>query len=322
MKFMERHRNEPFFCYLPANAAHAPYHVPDSYRNPYTGIPQVPNPNFYGMITNLDENIGRLMEKLQQWGLAENTILIFTTDNGTSYGVGVEVGKDGFQNGKGFNAGMRGVKASPYEGGHRTPFFIRYPAGQVAAGREVTQLTSCMDVMPTLLELCGVIPKPSIAFDGNSLVPLLKGNVRQWPARTVIVDTQREDFLEKWKQSAVMTDRWRLINGKELYDMRSDPGQTRDIAARFPDTLQVLQQQYEQWWADVSRHKDEYVRIPLGDKENPVALTSHDVHPDTKAMPALEPGDDPERQRALYGGLDGRRAAGRNLPGDASAVAR
>ncbi len=286
LKFIEGHQKEPFFCYLPTNAAHHPFHVPDTYRKMYAGQPEVFNPNFYGMITNLDDNVGRLVQKLQQLGLAENTILIFTTDNGTSHGAGAQVGKDGMLTGKGFNAGMRGVKSSPYEGGHRTPFFIRYPAGKLGGGKDVPSLTSCMDIMPTLFELCGIRAGATIRFDGTSVVPLLQNPSVKGPARTIIVDTQREDFLEKWKQSAVMTDRWRLINGNELYDMQQDPGQTRNTAQEFPDTVKVLRESYEEWWHGIEPRKDEYVRIHLGGKENPVTLTCHDVHPDTKEMPA------------------------------------
>jgi arylsulfatase A-like enzyme len=286
LRFMEENKDRPFFCYLSTNAPHAPTHVPERYSDLYRQQPEVLNPEFYGMITNIDDNVGRLERRLQELGLAENTILIFTTDNGTSYGAGAQLDKSGFLAGKGFNAGMRGAKGSPYEGGHRTPFFLRFPAGGLAEGQEVDRLTSCMDVLPTLLELCGVKVGQKLALDGRSLVPLLRQPGAPWPARTLVVDTQREDFLEKWKQSAVMTDRWRLINGRELYDLPQDPGQARDEAASFPDTVQRLRQHYEAWWQDVSQRQHEYVRIHLGGKENPVTLTCHDLHPFSKEMPA------------------------------------
>ena len=274
-KYIEANQDKPFFCYITPNAPHAPFNVPDAYWNLYANNPDIPNPNFYGMITNLDENVGRLMERLQTLGLAENTIVIFTTDNGSAAGATLD--KTG-QTTKGFNAGMRGMKASPYEGGHRVPFFIRYPKGQLTGGRDVPQLTSAMDVLPTLLGLTNGSAPANTRFDGMDLTALLGG--KPTPSRTLVVDTQREDTLKKAKPSAVMTDRWRFINGRELYDLPADPGQTRDVAAQYPDTVRRLRQAYETWWADVSQRRDEYVRIGIGGPENPVQLTCHDLHPD------------------------------------------
>ena len=204
-KYIKANRNQPFFCYITPNAPHWPYNVPYSYRNLYANNPAIPNPNFYGMITNLDENVGRLMQRLQSLGLADNTIVIFTTDNGSAAGATLD--RAGGQVAKGFNAGMRGMKGSPYEGGHRVPFFIRYPAGQLSGGRDVLQITACTDVLPTLLSLCRL---PAMtAFDGTDRTPLLRG--QPTASRILIVDTQREDTLKKNKPFAVMTNRWRLI---------------------------------------------------------------------------------------------------------------
>src|SRR5690606_34392993 len=122
-------------------------------------------------ITNIDENFGLLRARLQEWGLADDTILVFMTDNGTSGGA--RPGKDGFIV-DGYNAGMRGIKGSPYDGGHRVPFFLRWPGGGFRHGRDVDLLTSHIDFMPTILELCGVEVPPSRTFHGRSLVPLLR----------------------------------------------------------------------------------------------------------------------------------------------------
>ncbi|MBC8152013.1 MAG: arylsulfatase [Bacteroidetes bacterium] len=280
-KYIEANRERPFFCYITPNAPHWPYHVADSYRNLYANNPAIPNPAFYGMITNLDENVGRLMQQLQALGLADNTIVIFTTDNGSAAGATVD--KAG-QVTKGFNAGMRGMKSSPYEGGHHVPFLVRYPNGQLSGGRDVPQIAACTDVLPTLLSLCRI--PATTTFDGTDLTPLLQG--KPTASRTLLVDTQREDTLKKNKPSAVMTDRWRLINNRELYDLPGDPAQQRDVAAQYPDTVRRLQQAYETWWTHVSQRKDEYVRIGIGGPENPVQLTCHDLHPDNngKATPA------------------------------------
>jgi hypothetical protein len=209
--------------------------------------------------------MGRLMQRLKELGIEDNTILIFMTDNGTSGGR--------------FNAGMRGSKGSEYDGGHRVPFFIRWPAGGIEGGVDVARLTAHIDVLPTLIEICSLKRPDGVQFDGTSLVPLLKGEAESWPDRTLITDSQRVELPIKWRKSAVMTDRWRLINGKELYDMEADPGQRKDVAADNPDVVAKLRDDYEKWWQDTSERFLEHCEIILGsDSENPSKLTSHDWH--------------------------------------------
>jgi len=271
MKFAEScaKAGKPFFTYLATNAPHGPFNVAEKYKNMYAGKSNVPNAAFYGMITNIDENMGRLVKKLDELGIAENTILIFTTDNGTAAG---------FRRGKGFNAGMKGTKGSEYDGGHRVPLFMRWPGGGIKAGRDIARITAHVDMLPTLAELCG-IPTPKVRYDGTSLVRLLKGNDADWPDRILVTDSQRVENPIKWRKSAVMTDRWRLVNGKQLFDMSADGGQKKDIADGNPEVVKKLRDAYEKWWADVSKRFDELVPIIIGsDKENPTRLTSHDWH--------------------------------------------
>jgi arylsulfatase A-like enzyme len=273
MRFIEDNKDRPFFCYLPTNAPHGPYNVADKYSKPYRdkGV-QTSQANFYGMITNIDENMGRLMRHLKRLELQDDTILIFMTDNGTSGSYG---------------AAMRGKKGSEYEGGHRVPCFIRWPCppdvrrsgGGLNRPKDIEQLTAHIDLLPTLIELCGLEKPASVRFDGTSLVPLLKAGSTDWPDRTLFVHSQRIEHPEKWRQSAVMTERWRLINGKELYDIEVDPGQKNDIADKHPEVVQRLRQCYDDWWADISERFDEYCQIIIGsDQENPSRLMSHDWH--------------------------------------------
>jgi len=238
------------------------------------GVPS-PRAEFYGMITNLDENLGRLLRKLDELGLSEDVILIFTTDNGTAAGA-----RKG-----GFNAGMRGSKGSEYDGGHRVPFFIRWPAGGLSGGRDVPQLTAHIDVLPTLAELCGVPLPKGLDLDGKSLVPLLRGE-GFWQPRTLFVHSQRIEFPEKWRKCAVMTDRWRLVDGKELFDMQADPGQRNNVADANPEVVRRLRAEYDRWWEHISDRFDDYVRIVLGaDQANPTHLTCHDWHTNNKLVP-------------------------------------
>ncbi len=271
MEFIEQDRDQPFFCYLATNAPHGPYLVADSYRDRYraAGIEE-PRASFYGMIENIDDNMGRLLERLEALDIADNTILIFMTDNGTAAG---------FRDGKGHNAGMRGTKGSPYDGGHRVPFFVRWPNGGIGGGRDVDALSAHIDVLPTLLDLCGLDNPRGVKFDGVSLSPVLKHGDAAWPARALIADSQRIEYPEEWRQSAVMTERWRLVNGKQLFEIESDPGQELDVASSHPDTVAELREAYLGWWKDISPSFDGFPRVVIGgDAPDRVMLTSHDWH--------------------------------------------
>jgi arylsulfatase A-like enzyme len=267
MAFIEASRDDPFLVYLPTNAPHGPYHVDPKYSRPYldAGVKES-TACFYGMITNFDENMGRLMGRLDELGVADNTILIFMTDNGTSE--------------PDFNAGMRGRKGSEYEGGHRVPCFIRWPNGGLAPpGTDIDRLTANVDMLPTLAELCGLQPPAGVKLDGKSIVPLLRGDAGDWPDRAIVVDSQRIEYPEKWRQSAVMTEQWRLINGRELYDIKADPGQAHDIAAQHPDVVAHLRGEYDRWWEELLPTFDDYCEIVAGSEaENPSRLGSHDWH--------------------------------------------
>jgi hypothetical protein len=274
----------PFFCYLSTNAPHSPMWSPERYEALYRNTKGLKEPGFYGMITHLDDNMARLQEMLRKRNLEENTILIFMTDNGTAAGQGV------------FNGGMRGVKGSPYEGGHRVPFFIHWPAGGVTGGRDVPQLTAHFDVLPTMMDLCGLSrPQNALPMHGRSFRPLLAEAPAKWEDRTIVVDSQRMEHLGKWRQTAVMTERWRLVcpgqgSGSgtgsgtpklELYDILADPSQKHDVAAAHPETVSRLQREYDAWWETIAPGSEEPVRIVIGSPaENPLRLSSHDWHSD------------------------------------------
>ena len=276
MDFMSAAPGAPFFCYLPTNASHWPHNVAEDYVKPYRGRVPDNRATLYGVIANLDENIGRMLRFLSEHKLENDTILIFMSDNGT--GFGAEFDAQRFLTG-GFNAGMRAQKGSVYEGGHRVPFFIRWPAGGIQAGRDIPQLAAHIDVFPTLLNLCGLEKGEGGAFDGVTLDPLLTGTGASWPERTLLVHNQRVDEPIKGKDWAAMTSQWRLINGRELYDIREDPEQRRDVAAAHPEIVQNLRREYDRWWDDISGRFKDYVWIPVGtDAENPARLTSHDIH--------------------------------------------
>ena len=233
------------------------------------------------MIANLDDNVARLDAMLTEAGVRDNTILIFMTDNGGTGGIKV------------FNAGLRGAKASLYEGGHRVPCFIRWPGGELRPAGDVRELTDVRDVLPTLLELCGVGKPEGVRFDGLSLAPLLRGREQPVLAERMLV-VQFGGLVQSdptaW-DSAVMWRQWRLVGGKELYDIQADPAQTNDLAAQQPGVLAKLRTHYEQWWASVQRALGEFGAIGVGsNRENPVNLTCMDwLAP--KLTPASQPFD-------------------------------
>ncbi len=254
----------PFLAYIATNAPHGPMHSPEASSKPYRHL-NVQTANFFGMIANIDDNVGQLREFLKEEGLQDNTIFIFTTDNGTSSGQKV------------FNAGMRGKKGSEYDGGHRVPFFIHWPKGDLTGGRDVAPVTAHVDVLPTLMDLCDAHAITGIKFDGRSIMPLLRNSASEWPDRVLVTDSQRVKDPIKWRRSAVMTSRWRLINGKELYDIKADPGQLSDVAAEHSSVVGRLTRFYDAWWAELEPTFAQATSIYLGHPaENPARLTSHD----------------------------------------------
>lgn len=288
MRFVEENQKKPFFLYLALNAPHGPYRVPEKWARPYVGNRAVVNPNFYGMIANIDHNMGLLRDHLDELGLAGNTILIFMTDNGTSSGF--ELDRKDPNYGpldslpvRGFNAGMRGRKSSVYDGGHRVPFFIHWPKGALTGGRDIETLAAHIDVLPTLADLCGLkIPK-GFDPDGLSLKPLLDGSEKSW---------KREFLVEQYlggpygktlppkprEYSVVMTEQWRLVNSGEerLFDIRKDPTQSRNVAAANPEVVARLRGFYQPFWEKVSPRLTP-VRIDVGNPaDNPTVLCSQD----------------------------------------------
>lgn len=274
MKFIEKNKDKPFFCYLATNAPHFWYFVPNDFTMPFRekGMDDY-LARYMGMIANIDVNMGKLLKKLDELSLKENTIFIFMSDNGRSP---YKLPRSGpFY----YNAGMRGIKGSSYEGGHRVPCFIRWPKGEIQGGKDIIPLTAVFDLMPTLMDLCGLKTAYTIDFDGKSLAPLLKDKSADWGERTLFVDYQGKETPERWRNSAVMTEQYRLINGKELYDIKMDPGQKADIASSHTEVVQELREKYNHWWDDISVDFDKYNRIYIGDDhENPVKLTCHDWH--------------------------------------------
>src|SRR3954471_9765097 len=208
MTFIEQNRQRPFFCYVPFNTPHSPMQVPDEYWDRFKNKklemlhynPAEEEINFtraaLAMCENIDWNVGRVLKKLDELKLADNTIVVFFADNGA--------------NSWGWNGGMRGLKGSADEGGVRSPLLVRWP-GHVQPGTRIAQIAGAIDLLPTLCELTGVRPVGDKPLDGTSVAPLLLGTAQEWPDRMI---------FSHWNGNvSVRTQQYRLDATGRLYDM-------------------------------------------------------------------------------------------------------
>jgi arylsulfatase A-like enzyme len=256
-------KSEPFFLHLAPNAPHAPY-VPPERDSKLTG-----EEAFQAMIGNLDANFARLVEALEKSGAAERTVVVFLSDNGSAFATS--------------NAGMKGQKGSPDEGGVRVPCFVRWP-GKIAAGKVVPEIAAHLDLLPTLAALCGVARPEGWRGDGVDLSAALLGEAAFPAERTLFTQVGRwrgDQAASRFRgrDFAVRDARWRLV-GLELFDMVADPGQRRDLfAERQPEALRLLAD-YGRWWDEVLPVLREPVRYVVGHESAPVTrLTAHDWWP-------------------------------------------
>ncbi|HSW45253.1 MAG TPA: sulfatase-like hydrolase/transferase [Phycisphaerae bacterium] len=256
--FLRDNRDHPFLLYLPYNAPHSPYLVPDPYIERYLrkNVP-LTDARIYGMVTSIDENVGRLLKVVDELDLADNTIVIFMSDNG-----GVS---------RPFKAGLRGFKGGTYEGGIRVPLIIRWP-DHFPAGARVDAPAQHIDLFPTLCEIIGAPLPTDRVIDGRSILPLLK---------TGRGDSPHDYLFHQWcrvrpspdKSWAVHHGRYKLVNG-ELFDLQADPGEKNNIAADHPDIVKQLREAFLAWFADVTKGRT-YERVPIEvgrPDENPVEI--------------------------------------------------
>lgn len=248
----------PFFAYIVLNAPHSPYNAPESYRARFEGRAPKEIEGFFGMIENLDDNVGRLRAALAKQGIERETLFIFMTDNGSAAGSKI------------FNAGMRGAKGSPWNGGTRVPFFLHWP-GVLKPG-DCDRLAAHIDVFPTLAALAGaVVPGPvAAAFDGRSLVPLLENPAAPWSDRYLFTHVGRwprgdDPRKHKMADCSVRHGDWTLVSEArkpargaaaglprwQLFNLKADPGQSNDVAAVHPTVVAKISGAYDAWWDSV-----------------------------------------------------------------------
>lgn len=260
VEFLSRGRKQPFFLYLALNAPHTPMQVPDKWWDKFKDkrLVQYAEPGekedveftraALAMVENVDWNVGRVLEKLKQSGLEDNTIVVFFCDNGP--------------NSARWNGGMRGRKGSTDEGGVRSPLFVRWPQ-VIGRDRLITQICSAVDLLPTLTDLAGVPTTGTHPLDGRSLKPLLAGETAALPERPV--------FSTWGGKVSVRTQQFRLDAQGRLYDMISDPGQTKDVAKKFPQIRAELADQVSQFRIDVlDGTNQDYRPFTIGDLNFPI----------------------------------------------------
>jgi arylsulfatase A-like enzyme len=293
LRFIEQPSEKPFFVYLAFNAPHDPLQVDPKLVEPYlkmnlaaSEFPQVGQPvlnpapreqtaRVYAMIENIDANVGRLLQHLDERKLSDNTVVIFLSDNGPAQ--------------PRFNGGLRGLKGSVFEGGIRVPCFVRWPA-MLRAGSEVEVPTAHVDILPTLLAMCDHQELPHPNFDGRDLMALLTGRAEAWPTRSLFFQWHRGDVPQKNRAFAVIGPRYKLVQpsgggtGREpnqsdlqLFDLASDPFEQRNVAAQHEEIVRSMQREYATWFDDVSARGFDPPQIHLGsDAENPATLTRQD----------------------------------------------
>ncbi|MEM7013987.1 MAG: arylsulfatase [Verrucomicrobiota bacterium] len=248
--WMKEQKEKPFFAFIPTNAPHGPFLAPEKYKAIYKEhAKDEATRAFFGMITNIDDNVGLTMEKLDEWGIADNTLLVFTTDNGSAKGSRI------------FNAGMKGGKGSVTEGGCRVPLFFRLP-GKAKADHDLGQLARHIDIFPTFAELAGA-DISELGLEGRSLVPLLSDENAEWPDRQLYFhkgrwpkkgasgkrgqgDTNPDSYKDV--NFAIRTNKWRLVGPKGLYDMEKDPGEENNVFEDHPEVVQELLKGYNAFW--------------------------------------------------------------------------
>ncbi|MDH3712095.1 MAG: arylsulfatase, partial [Cyclobacteriaceae bacterium] len=255
LAFIEENGDGPFFCYIPYNAPHGPFQVPDAYFNKYREKELDDRlAAIYAMVENLDHNIGRILQKLRDLGLSKNTIVIFATDNGP--------------NGQRYNGNMKGWKGKVDEGGVRVPFIVRWP-GKIAAGYQIEPAGSHIDFLPTVMDLVGLSLPQDI--DGISLAPVLLQEEDQIPQRTIYTHVNFMTELYPYP-GAVRDGRYLLTvkeDGNELFDLFGDPGQEDNLINEIPKVARELLSKYHSWFQEVTRETGTKPPIPAGHLEFP-----------------------------------------------------
>lgn len=267
---------QAYFAYIALNAPHAPLVAPKKYTQRFIDLGyDQGTAGRYGMIENIDSNFALLMKKLNAWQALDNTLVIFMTDNGGTHLRGKLNGQRVLHH----NAGLRGGKNSPYEGGTHVPAFWQW-RGVLGEGVDIDGLTAHIDLYKTFSDLAGAkLPNDMQTIDGKTLLPLLEDPKTEWPDRELFFHCGRwntgQHEAAKYKKCAVRTQRWRLVNHKELYDIANDPGETTNVSEAHPEVVQRLRKSFDAWWQSTLplMVNEGLPKVPA--KEQPLAIRYH-----------------------------------------------
>lgn len=283
--FIDRNQESPFFVYLATNAPHTPLIISNEWADTYRkmGINDT-HARLYGMVENIDWNMGKIFRKLEDLKIADDTIVVYTSDHGPCGGAKNRFAPPEKQDR--FNSGLRGIKGTLYNGGVQVPCFWHWP-GKFQLN-DISRTASPIDVMPTLTGLCGIDMPAEAKIDGLDLSPLLTGEMDQsaWRDRTVFMQWHRGDAPVRYRNYSVITDKYKIHRpdtetaDDELYDMQGDLCEKNDLAHDSKGIAEEMRAMYDQWFDDVSSTRpDNYAppRIFAGtDFETPTVLTRQD----------------------------------------------
>lgn len=262
--FIAENKAQPFFTYLAYNTPHSPHQVPDEYFDTYKKMGLSDElAAIHGMVSNIDANIGRLLARVKEMGLEENTLIIFLTDNGP--------------NGQRFNADMKGIKGSINEGGVRVPSFWKLPGKIVPGLKEIPG--AHIDILPTLVDLLGLNFEEKLPLDGISLAPTLRGETQQ-VSRPIFSHVAFLDKVLNSRPGAIRKDSLLLTllpTGIELYDLKNDPGQQKDLASVLPVQTLSLTNEYQAWWQDATKGIEMNRPIPISNQSPQIILSGYEA---------------------------------------------
>jgi len=262
LRFISEHKDNEFFCYIPFNAPHGPFQVPDQYFDKYKSLGlNDKDAAVYGMCENIDDNVGRIIAKVKELGITENTIIIFMTDNGP--------------NGKRYNGGMRGTKGSIHEGGVRVPCVIQWEG--TIEPQTVPQIAGHIDILPTLVSMCELDPPETLPLDGLDVSDLLLEAEGTLPERLFFTKKSTESIIP---DGAARSGQYRMVierGDTMLFDMVADPGQKNDISALEPEVTTSLVMAYGEWYSQIKDNFQPTTEVRIGfEGEQSVYLPAHE----------------------------------------------
>lgn len=237
-EYIDRNKDNPFFMYIAFNAPHTPLHAKEALKKQVAHLPTEAQKLYGAMQISMDENIGKILNSLDENGLTENTIVAFLSDNGATFAYPVNWPADWEQEMLGSNGNLRGHKAQMYEGGIRIPYIIRYPK-VLKAGQVYTEPVSALDLYPTFCEVAGATPNHQNELDGVNLLPYLQGEQTGSPHDVLYWYGSNKGAVRQGDYKY-----WNYKGRSELYNLATDISETNDLSESMPEVKKELEEKY------------------------------------------------------------------------------